>query len=147
METLKQFIQYAPQVAAFLVIFVAGGGYALKFFNKDSREEKSDVVSSANTIMEFWKNQAEQYKLISDEKEKSYSEKINNLIREVGELRGQLTAETAQKKEYLAILQNRDPETKKFMEIMLEFVKEQTETNLEITKVLSDIHKTTNETA
>lgn len=154
MDFLKSIFNILPQIAAVLVILVAGGGYVVRLFNKDTKEEKSDVVSSANTIMEFWKNQAEEYKVIGDEKDKRHSEKIAELTkdftaqitaltREVGELKGQLTAESIQKKEYLAILQNRDPETKKFMEIMLKAEEDHDASHKEMMEVLSQIHKMT----
>lgn len=144
---MDKFYQNIPEI-----IIAAGGiGLLVQMFRKKPRDEKNEVLNSANTIMDFWKNQAEQYKVISDEKDKTYNEKITSLTkqftdqiailsREVGELKGQLTSETAQKKEYLAILQNRDPETKKFMEFMLKAQENHDEAHKEMMRILGEIH-------
>jgi len=127
-------------VVTFIALLAGGVGLAINAFRKRPRDEKNEVVNSANTIMEFWKNQAEQYKLIIDEKDRTHNEKITDLTRQVGELRGQLNAETSQKKEYLAILQNRDPETKKFMEHMVNATENQDKILAEIFKMVKDEH-------
>lgn len=145
MDFFKQLLSYIPQVAAVLIIVVAGGGWVIRLFNKDGTQDKNDVVNSANTILQYWKTQAEEYKIVIDAKDKAHSEKVSTLTTEftkqitkltgeVGELRGQLSAETNQKKEYLAILQNRDPETQKFMEFMVKAMENQD-------KILSEIFK------
>ncbi len=156
MEFIKQALSWIPEIAASAIIIVAGGGYIIRLFNKDTTQDKNEVVNSANTKMDFWKNQAEQYKVISDEKDKTYNEKITSLTksfndqiaalsREVGELKGQLTSETAQKKEYLAILQDKNPETKAFMDFMVKAVKNHDEAHEEMMRVLGEIHTMTQE--
>ncbi len=153
---VKDIITIGMEIIVGLLFVTGGVGLLLNMIKKKPRDENNEVLNSANTIMDFWKNQAEQYKTISDEKDKTYNEKITSLTksftdqiaslsREIGELKGQLTAETSQKKEYLAILQNRDPETKKFMEYMIKANENQTETNKEIIRILSEIHTMTKE--
>ena len=131
--------------------FLAGGiGFLISRFNKGKVEEKSDVISSADQLSSFWKEQVDGFKEVIKEltakleKQKDdHTIEMKKVLTELGEVRGQLTAESKQKGEYLAILQNRDPETQKFMEIMLKFVENQTNTNNEISRVLESIHTST----
>lgn len=145
MEFLKQVISYIPQVATAVIIIIAGGGYIIRTFNKDGSQEKVDVVNSANTILDYWKKQAEEYKIVIDAKDKAHSEKVteltkdfniqmNSVSKEVGELKGQLNAEKAQNERLEKIFQNRDPETQKFMEFMVKAMENQD-------KILSEIFK------
>ena len=128
-------------------LFAGGVGYLINRFNKGKTEERTDVISSADQLASFWKEQVEGFKAIvaelttKIEKQKDeHNTEMKKVLTELGEVRGQLTSESKQKAEYLAILQNRDPETQKFMEIMLKFVDTQSKTNTEIARVLKDIH-------
>lgn len=115
-------------------ILVGGAGYFLQVWRSGSKKEKSEIVNSSNEIAGFWEKQANGYKTMMNEKEatlqKQLIEKdertqkqINELTRQVGELRGQLNAKTEQASEYLAILQGKDETSKKFMETMLNVAK------------------------
>lgn len=128
-------------------LFAGGIGFLISKFNKGKQEERTDVISSADQLASFWKEQVEGFKSVIKEltekleKQKDdHTVEMKKVLTELGEVRGQLTAESKQKGEYLAILQNRDPETKKFMEIMLKFVDTQSKTNSELARVLKDIH-------
>ncbi len=105
--------------------------------NKEAKAESTDLISDSEKIKNFYKEQNEELKVIN----KTLGDKVEALTREVGEIRGQLNAETKQKADILAILQGRDPETKKFMEFMVQAVKDQTESHQKIVDVLSEIHK------
>lgn len=120
-------------------ILVGGAGYLLgkwKGSTKEERAESVEILSNNDQIKQFYKEQNDDLKVIN----KSLSEQIQQLTREVGELRGQLNAETKAKSEYLAILQNRDPETKKFMEFMMKAEQDHAQTHAEIIRILSEIH-------
>lgn len=130
---------------ASLGIIAGGIGYLINTFRKGSKIERSDILSSAEQLAKFWQEQAQGYKTMMEEKDAKYTEKINTLTREVGELKGQLNAETNQKKEYLAILQNRDPETKKFYEYVMKAIENQETVNSEMIRVLKEIHTMTTE--
>ncbi len=119
---------------------LAGGiGYLyskLKSGAKEARAESTDLVTSNDQIKQFYKEQNEDLKNIN----KVLSDKVETLTREVGEIRGQLNAETRQKEEYLLILKDKNPETKQFMEYMVQAVKDQTTVNTEIVRILGEIH-------
>lgn len=137
----SQIFLTTAEILSGLGLFFFGGGYLLSKFKdgtKESQAEGRDIISSNEQIKQFFKDQNEDYKTIIKEQ----GSKIELLTREVGEIRGQLTAESKIKEQYLAILQNRDPETKQFMEIMLKFVETQTETNKNIVKALQGINDT-----
>ncbi len=127
----------------------AGGlGFLIYSFQKKQIEAKTDVISSADTLTNFWKEQVEGFKevikelnLKLDKQKDEHNMEMKKLLTELGEVRGQLNAESKQKTECLTILQNRDPETKKFMEYMIQAVKDQTEAQAGMMKVLSEIHK------
>lgn len=90
-----------------LGIFAGGVGYLWSMFR-----------GGADSQTKFWKEQVDGYKSMIAEKDARTSSQINDLSRQVGELRGQLNEKTNQAKEYLEILQNRNPEMQKFMETL-----------------------------
>lgn len=114
-----QIIEFALGAFAALGIFAFGAGYLVSQFGKGKKEEKNDIVSSADQLTQFWKEQAEGYKVMMAEKDRSNDEKIQKLTREVGELRGQLTSTQEQNKKLEAIFQNRNPEMEAFMKTIL----------------------------
>lgn len=122
-----------------LGVLFFGGGYLISKWRSGTKEEEAesrDLISSNDQIKQFYKDQNDDLKAIN----KALSDKVEMLTREVGEIKGQLNAETKVKEEYLAILRGRDPETKKFMELMVQSVKDQAESQKEIIRVLSEIH-------
>ncbi len=139
LNTLGTIIVWILGSLAGLGLFFFGGGYLISKFKNGSKEEEAesrDLISSNDQIKEFYKQQNEDLKVINTE----LRSKIEGLTREVGEIKGQLNAETSQKKEYLAILQNRDPETKKFMELLVKAVEDQQVANKEMVELLGEIH-------
>ncbi len=147
---MNLYIQYTLAFVGFVgaLALLAGGIGVLKgAFSKKQVEEKSDVISSADQQTKFWKEQVEGFRDIikeltakMDKQKDDHTVEMKKLLTEMGEVRGQLKAESAQKTEYLAILQNRDPETKKFMEYMVQAVKNQTDSQQAIIKLLGEIH-------
>lgn len=115
-------------------------GVAWSQFNKGNRTEKNEVVNSADTIADFWKKQADDYKEMMKVKDDKNSTLINELTRKVGELTGQLTAEKAQNERYEKIFQGRNPEMDTFMKFMIQASKDQSESTREIVRVLGEIH-------
>lgn len=131
-------------------LLIGGTGYVISIFKKGSKQKDSDVLSSADQLSSFWKEQVEGFKTIIAEltskleKQKDdHNIEMKKLIDELGQVKGQLNAETKAKSEYLDILQNRDPETKKFMEYMIKAVENQSSINAEIVRVLGEIHSMT----
>jgi hypothetical protein len=135
-----------------LGICAGGFGYLYKSFSKGAKEEKNDVITSADQIVDFWKQQVEGFREIIKEltgkmeKQKDdYNLQIKGLSNQLSEVRGQLSEKERQSKEYLEILQNRDPETKKFMEFMIQSIIDHTKTHKEIIRVLGEIHSMSTE--
>lgn len=127
-----------------LGVFFGGAGYLVSKYKGGSSEEKAesaDLISSNDQIKQFYKDQNDDLKTINQ----ALSDKIEVLTREVGEIRGQLNAERKQKEEYYAILQNRDPETKKFMEYVIEACNTQAQVNKEVLEVLNKLHTLAND--
>lgn len=117
-------------------LFAGGIGFLLSRFSKGRSEEKIDVISSADQLTSFWKEQVDGYKTVVAE----LTEKIRVLTGEIGELRGQLQSEKKQTEMLERIFQNRDPETKKFMEHVMQSIKDQAQVNGEIVRILKEIH-------
>lgn len=106
--------------------------------------------TGGTSLSAFYKEQAEGYKVMLTEKEnqwqlkdKAWNEKFQEISKEVGQIKGQLLEKEKQAQQYLEILQNRDPEMKKFMEIMISAATNQTTVNTEIVRVLGEIHNMT----
>lgn len=100
---------------ASLGIFAGGIGYLISSYRSGSKQEKSEVISSAETLTNFWKEQADGYKIMMAEKEVSWNSKFEALTRELGVLQGQLAATEQQRAQFEAILKDRNPETEEFM--------------------------------
>lgn len=133
---MNTYLQYILTI--FGVITMCGVAFAQ--FRKGSRGESSEIIK-------FYKEEALNYKDMLQKKEeahtvkiseltKDFTEKINGLSREVGELRGQLTAEKKQNERFEQIFQNRNPEMEKFMTFMVN-------TQKEVVDVLKEIHAMT----
>lgn len=139
LQTTITIILQISGILGALGVFFGGGGYLISKYKGGTREEKeesADIISSNDQIKQFFKDQNEDYKLIIKEQ----GVKIEGLTREIGEIRGQLNAETNQKKEYLAILENRDPAMKASLDLLVQSVKDQQVVNKEIVRILGEIH-------
>lgn len=133
-------IKYYSGALLDIGVFIGGIGYLLRSWKKEDRDEKTEVMSSSDTLTNFWKEQAEGYKVVMAEKDKANDIKFTALTKEVGEIRGQLIEKEKQNTQYLEILQNRNPEMQKFMEFMIQAMKNQDECNTKISTILSEIH-------
>lgn len=131
-------------------VLAGGFGYLMSVVKKGSRQKDAELMTNAEQIANFYKEQTDQYKIIVSEKEAQWAVKegewnkrFTDLSREVGLIKGQLVEKEKQAKEYLDILQNRDPETKKFYELVISAIDNQNKVNAEITRVLKEIHTMT----
>lgn len=102
-----------------IVVVVA---YFISSYSQGSRQQKTEVLASADQLTVFWKDQVSGFK----DMVAAQTEKIRMLSVEIGELRGQLNAEKKQNEEFKAIFQGRNPEMDGFMKTMLG-VSEQTQ--------------------
>lgn len=109
----------------------AGLGIAYAQFrsadNKESLKTKDDLIVTLRETALAEKDKAER---LAEEKVtliNSHQEQINLLNNKIGKLQGLYEANEQQKKEYLAILQGRDPSQQKFMELMVAAAKNSTQ--------------------
>lgn len=115
---------------ASLGIVSGGVGYLLQSFR-----------SGSSSLSSFYKEQAEGYKVMMSEKDASNDAKFQKMTAEIGEIRGQLIEKEKQNKEYLDIINNRDPGTQKFQEFITQACLDQGEVNKQIINVLKEIHE------
>lgn len=146
--TLKDILLFIIGSITSLGVLAAGIGYLMGTARKKERDEKTEVVSSADQVSMFWKDQANEYKemmKIRDEKNdgkvKDLTSEVNLLTKEVGELRGQLNAEKTQNERYEKIFQGRSPEQEEFMKFMIQATKDQAESHKGIMEVLNKVYK------
>ena len=145
----------SAQIAAIILTgigtLLGGIGFAVYSYKKSGRQERRDVTETADVISDFWKNQAEEMKLILQTKDtevqaqiaaltKDFNEKIQDLTKQVGVLTGQLTAEKALNEKLEQIFQNRNPEMEGFMKYMVDATEKHSETHEAMLKVLADLH-------
>ncbi len=108
-------------------------GIAFAYFKRGNRSESGEII-------EFYKKQAADYKDILETTRKEYIAKHEELLSQVGVLRGELNTEKKLREQYEAILKDKNPETEAFMKLMIQAVKDQSEVNKEVVSVLKEIH-------
>lgn len=125
---------------------IAGCGFAYAQFKTGGDKAKDDLIGTLKESLTV-----EKEKNVSLENEKvslidSHQKQINALNERMGKLQGLYEAAEASKKEYLAVLQGRDPAQQKFMEIVLKQIEENQKNApaaaqymTETTKILSEI--------
>lgn len=126
---MNLYIQYV--LSFFAIAMMSGVAFAQ--FRKGFRIESGDIVT-------FYKTQAENYKEMMEETRKDYTKKHEELLAEVGVLRGELNTEKRLREQYELILKDKNPETEEFMKLMIKAVADQGEVNKEVVSVLKEIH-------
>lgn len=108
-------------------------GVAFAYFKKGNRGESGEII-------EFYKQQATEYKNILEVTRKEYVQKHEELLAQVGILRGELNTEKKLREQYEEILKDKNPETEKFMKLVIKSVEDQSFVNKEVVNILKDIH-------
>lgn len=126
---LDKYISYILMAGALGTAF----GVAFAYFKKGSRGESSEII-------EFYKKQASDYKEMLEVSRKEYTQKHEQLLSEIGVIRGELNTEKKLREQYEAILKDKNPETEQFMKLMIKAVHDQNEVNIEIVNILKEIH-------
>lgn len=127
-------------------VLAGGVGYLASSFKKGSTQKDHEIISNAEQITKFYKDQAETYKNMLADKETAWNEekkewnvKFNELTKEVGTINGKLAEKEKQAEQYLAILQNRDPETKEFNKFVIQAVKDSSQMHERMMEVLQKL--------
>ena len=126
MNIYLQFIITGCAIAGFI-------GIAFAQFSRSKRSESGEII-------EFYKQQATEYKSILEVTRKEYIAKHEELLSQVGVLRGELNTEKKLREQYEAILKDKNPETEQFMKLMVSATHDQGEINKEVVGILKEIH-------
>lgn len=103
---------------------IAGCGFAYAQFKTGGDKAKDDLIG---TLKESLTVEKDKNTMLEQEKVSlidSHQKQINSLNEKFGKLQGLYEAAETSKKEYLAILQGRDPQNQKFMEVVLKQIEE-----------------------
>lgn len=109
-------------------------GVAFAQFRKGNRNESGEII-------EFYKKQAESYKEMMETTRKEYTDKHELLVKEVGQLRGELSAEKKLREQAELILKDKNPETQAFMTLVTNAVNDQGKINKQVVEILQEIHE------
>lgn len=141
MNQIYQIILTVIGSIASLGILSGGAGYLVNSFKKGEKKDKADVINTSQEVINFWKSQAENFQTILSSKEKDWNQKFSDMSKELGQIQGQLASEKAQTERLEKIFQNRNPEQETFMKAVMLSIENQGNVNVEIVKLLGDIHK------
>lgn len=149
--TVKDIVEITGAAVLVLGTLFGGAGFLIWSYKKSGRQERKDVTETADTISNFWKNQAEELKGILQTKDvefntkitaltKDFTDQITGLTEKVGILTGQLAAEKNQNERLEKIFQGRNPEMEAFMKYMVGSSEQHSKTHEAMLKVLNDLH-------
>ncbi len=149
---INEIIKLMLSAAALITVVFGGIGFAVYTYRKSGRQERKDVTDTADTIANFWKNQAEELRLILTTKDAEFNAKLSEVTKDftaqvtaltekVGILTGQLAAEKAANERLEKIFQNRSPELDGFMKYMMSATEKHSETHISMLKALSELHE------
>lgn len=137
---IKEILQLVFLVLGGLSFVAIAIAVVYRLVTKDNRQEKSEIINSAEEGTNFWKDQYKELKEINAIRDEKNADLINTLTEKVGILTGQLKTEKEQTDRLEKIFQNRNPEMEKFMQYMVTSSEEQTKINKGIVDTLEDIH-------
>ncbi len=124
---------YFQIIIAIGVLGLSAGNFFANF-RKGNRTESGEII-------DFYKKQTSEYKEILESTRKDYIAKHEDLLAQVGVLRGELNTERKLREQYEAILKDKNPETEAFMKLMIKAVDDQSKVNIEVAGILKEIHK------
>lgn len=119
-------------------VLFGGLGFAYAQFRSGSGKAKDDLIQTLKDTAVAEREKATQLAKEKVEQSNFHQTQINQLNEKIGKLQGLYEESKDRNKEYLAILQGRDPEQKKFMEIMSKAIVDGAKINAEAQKYMRD---------
>lgn len=95
-------------------IIVLGAGYVYAQFFRGKNGRTKDEIDTENALVTYLKTQNEGFKAITKEQD----DKINAMSKEIAVFKATIAEKDSTIEKYLALLENRDPQLKNFMENM-----------------------------
>lgn len=120
-------------------VLAAGLGFAYSQLRLGASKAKDDLIDTLKETAQAERKKAEN---LAEEKVTlvaSHQQQINELNNKIGKLQGLYEANENQKKEYLAILQGRNPEQEKFVQYITKVASESAKYMKDSSEILSDI--------
>ena len=120
-------------------ILAAGMGFAYAQYRAGTSKAKDELILTLKESVDVEKDKSMR---LTSEKEtliKSHQEQINELNKQIGILQGKSEANEKKMKEYMEILQGRNPEQEKFMEYITQVSTQSARYMKESSAILSDI--------
>jgi len=124
-----------------LGVLIAGIGFSYAQFKSGGDKAKDDLI---DTLKETAVVEREKAARLATEKVTlvdSHQTQINQLTEKIGKLQGLYEASEQSKKEYLAILQGRDPAQQAFMELLTKAAANSNEVTAQSQKYMTDTIK------
>ena len=119
-------------------VLFGGLGFAYAQFRSGSGKAKDELIGTLKDTITAERDKAEQLAKEKVEQQNFHQTQINQLNEKIGKLQGLYEESKERNKDYLAILQGRDPEQKKFMEIMSKAIVDGAKMNSEAQKYMKD---------
>lgn len=119
-------------------VLFGGLGFAYAQFRSGAGKAKDELISTLKETATAERDKAAQLAKEKVEQSQFHQTQINQLNEKIGKLQGLYEESKDRNKEYLAILQGRDPDQKKFMEIMSQAITEGAKVNAEAQKYMKD---------
>ena len=119
-------------------VLFGGLGFAYAQFRSGSGKAKDELIATLKDTITAERDKADQLAKEKVEQQNFHQTQINQLNEKIGKLQGLYEESKERNKDYLAILQGRDPEQKKFMEIMSKAIVDGAKINAEAQKYMKD---------
>lgn len=133
-----QLISIIIGIFAGLGTLIAGSGFAYAQFKTGGDKAKDDLIQTLRDTATAERVEKER---LAEEKitlVNSHQTQINQLNERIGKLQGLYEASEQSKKDYLAILQGRDPAQKAFMELLTKAAMSSNEVTAQSQKYMAD---------